>query len=56
MIQKLTGSFQGGITILATSMAVSATILLTLGLGHRVEKPPVPADLLDEAEAVIEPA
>jgi ACS family tartrate transporter-like MFS transporter len=56
MIQKLTGSFQGGITILATSMAVSATILLTLGLGHRVEKPPIPADLLDEADAVIEPA
>jgi ACS family tartrate transporter-like MFS transporter len=56
MIQKLTGSFQGGITVLATSMAVSATILLTLGLGHRIEHPPVPADLLDEAEALIEPA
>jgi ACS family tartrate transporter-like MFS transporter len=56
MVQKLTGSFQGGITILATSMAVSATILMALGLGHRVEKPPIPADLLDEADAVIEPA
>jgi ACS family tartrate transporter-like MFS transporter len=55
-IEKLTGSFQGGITILAISMAISATILLSLGLGHRVEKPPAPAELLDEAEAVIEPA
>jgi MFS transporter, ACS family, tartrate transporter len=55
-IEKLTGSFQGGITILATSMVISATILLTLGLGHRVEKTPVMADLLDESEAMIEPA
>jgi ACS family tartrate transporter-like MFS transporter len=55
-VEKLTGSFQGGITILATSMAISATILLTLGLGHRIEKPPDPADILDEADAVIEPA
>ena len=37
-------------------MAISATILLTLGLGHRVEKPPTPAELLDEADALIEPA
>jgi ACS family tartrate transporter-like MFS transporter len=56
IIGKATGSYQGGITVLATSMVISATILLTLGLGHRVEKPPVPADLLDEADALIEPA
>jgi ACS family tartrate transporter-like MFS transporter len=55
-IEKLTGSFQGGITVLAISMVISATILLSLGLGHRVEKPPTPAELLDEAEALIEPA
>jgi ACS family tartrate transporter-like MFS transporter len=55
-VKKLSGSFQGGITVLATSMAISATILLCLGLGHRVEKPPTPAELLDEADAVIEPA
>jgi ACS family tartrate transporter-like MFS transporter len=55
-IEKVTGSFQGGIMILATSMAISATILLTLGLGHRIEKPSTVADLLDEADAVIEPA
>jgi ACS family tartrate transporter-like MFS transporter len=55
-IETQTGSFRLGITFLASSMVISATILLTLGLGHRVEKPPEPADLLDEAEAVIEPA
>jgi len=55
-VEKLTGSFQGGITFLATSMVISATILLSLGLGHRIEKPPTPAELLDEAEALIEPA
>jgi ACS family tartrate transporter-like MFS transporter len=55
-VKEWTGSFQIGILFLATSMVLSATLLLTLGLGHRVEKPPVPADLLDEADAVIEPA
>jgi ACS family tartrate transporter-like MFS transporter len=56
IIGKATGSYQGGITVLATSMVISATILMALGLGHRIEHPPVPADLLDEADAVIEPA
>jgi ACS family tartrate transporter-like MFS transporter len=55
-IESRTGSFGLGITFLASSMVISATILLTLGLGHRVATPPVPADLLDEADAVIEPA
>jgi ACS family tartrate transporter-like MFS transporter len=56
VVKKVTGSYQGGISVLATSMVISATILMALGLGHRVEKPPTPAELLDEAEAVIEPA
>jgi ACS family tartrate transporter-like MFS transporter len=55
-VEKLTGSFQGGITFLALSMAISATILVTLGLGHRVEHPPAIEEVLDEADAVIEPA
>jgi ACS family tartrate transporter-like MFS transporter len=54
-VEKLTGSFQGGITFLALSMAISATILVTLGLGHRVEHPPALEVVLDESDAVIEP-
>jgi ACS family tartrate transporter-like MFS transporter len=55
-IETRTGSFRVGIAFLATSMVVSATILMILGLGHRVVKPPEPAEFLDESEAVIEPA
>jgi ACS family tartrate transporter-like MFS transporter len=54
-VEKVTGSFQGGITFLALSMAISATILVTLGLGHRVEHPPALEVVLDESDAVIEP-
>ena len=35
----LTGSFRGGMTYLAVSMTVSATIILCLGLGKRVAAP-----------------
>src|SRR5262249_6482723 len=57
-VYKLTGSFQGGITFLAVSMAISATILMSLGLGHREHagKPATPAELLEESDALIEPA
>lgn len=37
-IKKATGSFQNGLLLLAASMAISATIIILLGLGKRVEK------------------
>lgn len=42
-VKKATGSFQNGILFLAVSMMISATILVLIGIGHRVEKvkPPV---------------
>ena len=46
-----------GIMFLCVSMAISATIILILGLGQRSPRsPPTPAELLDEADALIEPA
>ncbi|SIO36499.1 Sugar phosphate permease [Singulisphaera sp. GP187] len=50
-VEKLTGSFQGGIYFLCISMTVSATIILWLGLGRRdIDKPGHPAfDPLEEA-------
>ncbi|HWE35169.1 MAG TPA: MFS transporter [Isosphaeraceae bacterium] len=53
-VETVTGSFRGGILFLATSMAISATIIILLGLGRRVAKPEPSADPL--AEALIEPA
>lgn len=51
-VEKLTGSFQGGIYFLCVSMSVSATIILMLGLGRRdVDKPGSPA--LDPLEEVL---
>jgi MFS transporter, ACS family, tartrate transporter len=47
-IENLTGSFRGGLTYLACSMAVSATIILMLGLGKRIAKPENQADPLAE--------
>jgi ACS family tartrate transporter-like MFS transporter len=41
-VESLTGSFKGGIAFLSTSMVVSATIILLLGLGRRVEHKPEP--------------
>ena len=40
-VEKWTGSFAGGIIFLAVSMVVSATILVTLGLGHHEQADPV---------------
>ena len=37
-IETITGSFRGGLTYLAVSMTVSATIILMLGLGKRAAK------------------
>ncbi|AGA24580.1 MFS transporter [Singulisphaera acidiphila] len=52
-VEKLTGSFQGGIYFLCASMTVSATIILLLGLGRRdIQKPGTPVfDPLEEALA-----
>lgn len=40
VVRTLTGSFRGGLMFLSVSMVVSATIILMLGLGKRVAKPP----------------
>jgi ACS family tartrate transporter-like MFS transporter len=48
-VEKMTGSFQGGIHFLCTSMFVSATIILLLGLGRRETKPSPAFDPLEEA-------
>src|SRR5258705_6351686 len=47
-VETVTGSFEGGLYFLCASMAVSATIILFLGLGHRVDKPETAADPLAE--------
>jgi ACS family tartrate transporter-like MFS transporter len=54
-VETMTGSFRGGILFLATSMAISATIIIFLGLGGRDAKPEPSTDPLAEAEAIIEP-
>ena len=36
-IDRLTGSFRGGLTILAISIAAAATIILALGIGRRIK-------------------
>jgi MFS transporter, ACS family, tartrate transporter len=52
-IETRTGSFRGGMTYLAVSMAISATIILKLGLGKRVAKPSSQPDPM--AEVLNEP-
>jgi ACS family tartrate transporter-like MFS transporter len=47
-IEYLTGSFRGGLTYLAVSMTISATIILMLGLGKQVAKPANQPDSLAE--------
>jgi ACS family tartrate transporter-like MFS transporter len=47
-IEYLTGSFRGGLTYLAVSMTISATIILMLGLGKQVAKPANQTDSLAE--------
>ena len=39
VVRTMTGSFRGGLSYLAVSMAISATIILMLGLGKRSVKP-----------------
>ncbi|MFO0954093.1 MAG: MFS transporter [Isosphaeraceae bacterium] len=52
-VETVTGSFNNGMLFLAVSMAISATIILTLGLGGRetASKPAVSHDQIDEALA-----
>ncbi len=40
-IKKATGSFENGLLLLACSMVISATIIVLLGIGKRIEKPVV---------------
>jgi ACS family tartrate transporter-like MFS transporter len=43
-VEKVTGSFEGGLVFLGVSAAASAAIIMTLGLGHRpTDAIPVPA-------------
>lgn len=48
LVKSATGSFQGGLAYLSASMALSATIILMLGLGKRVAKPEGQPDSLAE--------
>jgi MFS transporter, ACS family, tartrate transporter len=56
-LENLTHSFLPGLLYLCFSMIVSATIILTLGLGHRAisPKPIAEAPSEDLADAVIDP-
>ena len=36
-VDRLTGSFRGGLTVLAISIATAATIILLLGIGRRIQ-------------------
>jgi MFS transporter, ACS family, tartrate transporter len=54
IVRTVTGSFRGGLMYLAVSMAISATIILMLGLGKRIpRKPHTHVDPL--TEALVEP-
>ncbi len=59
IVETVTGSFKGGLLYLCVSMAASATIIITLGVGHREARKPVVTDahpLFDEeADSIIEP-
>ncbi len=57
VVKDMTQSFQGGILFLCASMAISATILMSLGLGHRerVSRPELGAEPDSLAQAVTEP-
>jgi ACS family tartrate transporter-like MFS transporter len=56
-VENRTHSFAPGLVYLCVSMVISATIILTLGLGHRVTSPEAQAHPLfdDEADSIIEP-
>lgn len=47
-VQTKTGSFTPGILFLCVSMTISATIIVSLGLGHRESKPELASDPLAE--------
>jgi ACS family tartrate transporter-like MFS transporter len=61
-VEDWTGSFIPGLTYLCVSMIISATIILTLGLGHRpailpvAGRSPLETALDEQPDAVIEPA
>lgn len=52
-VETVTGSFNNGMLFLATSMAISACIILGLGLGHRT--PALPGDKPGAASLAEEP-
>ena len=56
-VETRTGSFVYGLMYLCLSMIISATIILTLGLGHRAASPHAGAETLvsEEPDAIIEP-
>lgn len=61
-LETVTHSFVPGLMYLVVSMTVSATIILTLGLGHRVPSKAAPGSTSDahplfdeEADSIIEP-
>ncbi len=60
-VENQTGSFVYGLIYLCFSMTVSATIILTLGLGHRIAVPQAAAEVPalpltdEEADAIVEP-
>ena len=60
-VENQTGSFVHGLIYLCFSMVVSATIILTLGLGHRVAGPQAAPEtqshpLFDEeTDSIVEP-
>ena len=58
-LETRTHSFVPGLMYLCGSMVISATIILTLGLGHRIAKPqvpPRPRPLFDEeTDSIVEP-
>jgi MFS transporter, ACS family, tartrate transporter len=60
-VENQTGSFVYGLIYLCFSMCVSATIILTLGLGRRIPRPQAAAEAQalpvvdEEADAIIEP-
>ncbi len=55
LVKKVTGSFEKGIFVLCLSMAVSATIILLLGLGRRVAPEKSVEEVDPLAEEIHEP-
>ncbi len=53
VVKDVTKSYENGILFLAVSMSVSATILLTLGLGRREPRKPEEIAAIEEAEEAL---